>query len=376
MGEAIYLLDKDGELVRLTRSAYDSESVLQQLLAKHPDLLSGEQVNAASPCRWLFIAREIGVPCQADGGDRWSLDHLFIDQEGIPTLVEVKRNTDTRIRREVVGQMLDYAANVVSYWPIDAILSKFESACEGAGKDPDQVLREFLGGDTTPADFWERTRTNLRAGKIRMVFVADEIPDELRTIVEFLNEQMDPAEVIAIEVPQFTGQGLKTLVPRVYGQTAKSDAKRLVGGEQPQWNEERFFDALESRNDPDRVRVARDILEWSVSKSTYIWWGRGKSNGSFVPVLVHGEAHHQFFALWTYGTLEIYFQWYAGKPPFNSESKRLQMLRKLNEVPGVSLPEESITKRPGIRLDVFKNAEALKKFKAIIQWYIEEVKRS
>ena len=28
-----------------------------------------------------------------------------------PTLVEVKRSSDTRIRREVVGQMLDYAAN-------------------------------------------------------------------------------------------------------------------------------------------------------------------------------------------------------------------------------------------------------------------------
>ena len=29
----------------------------------------------------------------------------------IPTLVEVKRGTETRNRREVVGQILDYAAN-------------------------------------------------------------------------------------------------------------------------------------------------------------------------------------------------------------------------------------------------------------------------
>jgi hypothetical protein len=33
------------------------------------------------------------------------------DQNAVPTLVEVKRSSDTRIRREVVGQMLDYAAN-------------------------------------------------------------------------------------------------------------------------------------------------------------------------------------------------------------------------------------------------------------------------
>ena len=38
------------------------------------------------------------------------MDHLYIDQNAWPTLVEVKRSKDTRIRREVVGQMMDYAA--------------------------------------------------------------------------------------------------------------------------------------------------------------------------------------------------------------------------------------------------------------------------
>ena len=55
-----------------------------------------------------------------DGVERWSVDHLLLDQDAIPTLVEVKRSSDSRIRREVVGQMLDYAANAVTYWNIDA----------------------------------------------------------------------------------------------------------------------------------------------------------------------------------------------------------------------------------------------------------------
>ena len=42
-----------------------------------------------------------------------------------PTLVEVKRSSDTRERREVVGQMLDYAANAVVYWPIETIRARF-----------------------------------------------------------------------------------------------------------------------------------------------------------------------------------------------------------------------------------------------------------
>lgn len=39
----------------------------------------------------------------------WSLDHLFLDQDGVPTLAEVKSASDTRLRREVVGQMFGRA---------------------------------------------------------------------------------------------------------------------------------------------------------------------------------------------------------------------------------------------------------------------------
>ena len=41
----------------------------------------------------------------------------------------------------------------------------------------------------------------------------------VRRVVESLNSQMDPAEVLAVEVKQFVGENLKTLVPRVVGQT-------------------------------------------------------------------------------------------------------------------------------------------------------------
>lgn len=60
---------------------------------------------------WVSIQREAPISSEADGSVRCCLDHLFLDSEGVPTLVEVKRSSDRRIRREVVGQMLDYAAN-------------------------------------------------------------------------------------------------------------------------------------------------------------------------------------------------------------------------------------------------------------------------
>ena len=50
------------------------------------------------------------------GGNRWALDHLLIDQDAIPTLVEVKRSENSEIRRAIVGQMLDYAAHARHTW--------------------------------------------------------------------------------------------------------------------------------------------------------------------------------------------------------------------------------------------------------------------
>lgn len=153
---------------------------------------------------------------EEDGAGRWSVDHLFLDQDAIPTIVEVKRSTDTRIRREVVGQMLDYAANAVVYWPVEGLRAQFEAGRE----DHEQALTELLEDtEVSPEEFWQKVKTNLQAGKVRLIFVSDEIPTQLRCIVEFLNQQMDPAEVLAVEIKQYVSKDekLKTLVPRVIG---------------------------------------------------------------------------------------------------------------------------------------------------------------
>jgi hypothetical protein len=58
---------------------------------------------------------------------------LFVDRDGVLVLVEVKRSSDTRIRREAVGQMLDYAANAVRYWPVDVLRASYAQAHAESG---------------------------------------------------------------------------------------------------------------------------------------------------------------------------------------------------------------------------------------------------
>lgn len=128
-------------------AAYSSEEQLQEHLARHPDLLGGAQMDEAAPRRWLLIDRELGVPAEMGGSAHFAIDHLFVDQDGVPTLVEVKRSTDTRLRREVVGQMLDYAANGLRFWPIEELRATFERRCTAGGLPPESALADFAEVD-------------------------------------------------------------------------------------------------------------------------------------------------------------------------------------------------------------------------------------
>ena len=144
MKAGIFLIQDNGQLIEMNEQKYDSEDLLQELLAKYPNLLAGDQIDTKSPRRWLLITREASIPSEDSGGGRWSVDHLFLDQDAVPTLVEVKRSSDTRIRREVVGQMLDYAANAIAFWPVESVIAKFEAKCETDGIDPEQSIKDQI----------------------------------------------------------------------------------------------------------------------------------------------------------------------------------------------------------------------------------------
>ena len=273
----VFVLSEAQGLVALTPSQFVREDDFQQLIEKYPALLSGSQSETVSPRRWLLIKREKAIPAEDGGSDRFSVDHLFVDQDGVPTLVEVKRQSDTRLRREVVGQMLDYAANAVLYWSVEQLRAEFDQACTASGRIPEEEIRDRLTMDTDPEVLWQQVRTNLQAGRIRMLFVADRIPAELRRIVEFLNEQMKSAEVLALELRQFQGEGLKTIVPTLYGQTERSAAEKPRPAPR-QWDAASICADIERRHGADVLRPCKedngvDQLEY---RQIMVWpWQQG-----------------------------------------------------------------------------------------------------
>ena len=271
MAERIYTIVGGGDLEPLEEAPFSTEDELQALIARHPELLDGEQMRPGDPRRWILITREKGIAERPDEGARWSIDHLIIDQDAVPTLAEVKRGTNPEIRRTVVGQMLEYAAHASQTWTGDELRRAFEESASARGLDPIDELGKLLQSDGEPdADaFWQTVVTNLSARRLRLLFIADDIPDALERVVEFLNAQMPNIEVLAVEIKRFQGRSTQTLVPRIIGRIAGS-ASHGTSGSRRRFTRESFLSAL--NNVAARGVVVR-LLDVALDSGAQLGWG-------------------------------------------------------------------------------------------------------
>ena len=128
------------------------EDALQTLLEKHPEIIPGKQIDpgADDPPRFFLLRREMPV-------SGWSLDHLFVDQRGILTLVEAKLIQNPESRRDVIGQIIEYAANAMELWAHGKLRQICYHILYRVWKGLDSALRENFGEDLDVDGFWHKS---------------------------------------------------------------------------------------------------------------------------------------------------------------------------------------------------------------------------
>jgi hypothetical protein len=380
MDDAIYLRKEKG-LLEMTEEPYEYETILQSNLAQYPRLLAGGQMSEEGIDRWALIGREKGVPDKQGGGDRWSADHLFVDQNKIPTIVEVKRGNNTEIRRQIVGQMLDYVAHASIYWDASTLRQRFKETCSDIGVSPEQVLTELTGDEET-AGFWEAVEKNLRSKEIRLLFVADTIPSELKRVVEFLNEAMQEVEVLATEVVQYASEEETVFVPRLYGQTeeAKASSSESVsrsGSEYVETESDLYAD-LESKLNSGEISepiydTFRDLYTFSKELGDTINIGGAKNANFGLQVDAHQGGYSGSPSVFTANVNGKVKVWPAQMPinedvPEESpvswnpeEYSRFE--ERFNELDGVSGNAAPI--------EVFTQTDTLRQFETIVEGFVK-----
>lgn len=353
--EAIYIVTADGGLSEAPRTPYSLEAELQELVAAHPDLLAGDQIDRDRPRRWRLIRREAPVG-SATARARWSLDHLFVDQDATPTLVEAKRGGNPEARREVVAQLLEYAANGTLYWPLDDLRSWFEQQFQGDNDAAARSIGELTGTADIDAegydDFWRRVGENLRERRVRLIFVADEIPSELKTLVEFLNEQMS-IDVLAIEIAQYADGHRKLLRPQLVGQTERARAKPDSAGpiERPTpWSEAEILDQIAS----DLRPRAAEILDWAHRQPDMVVAGNQGYSHPHLSLFVQGANGTRICILRVRVNPEQFvavpFKRMTTHPPFTDQAEK-QRLFALLQARGFRINAEDAAHAGGAYLD-------------------------
>lgn len=252
----------------------DEEKELQDLLEKSPELLAGEQINPEAPRKWLQIKREMDVPDPVTGSARWSVDFLFVDQDAVLTFVECKRHDDTRSRREVIAQVLDYAANAPRLWRADDIEQAARITQQMRGQSLEDAIRSLTGSADDPAVFFNRAIENLNQHNLRIVLFLESAPRELKTVVEFLMEELSRVKIVLVEAKRFRSAGVEVVSPVVWGYTEKVRHQRQVleealSGGRRSWDQDTFFAELSQRSHDDAGPHAVNLLFRELSNSSY-----------------------------------------------------------------------------------------------------------
>jgi len=360
--------DATGELSPLEESAYGSESELQELIARYPQILNGGDGNGGRA--YALVRREHGIADSAGAGDRWSVDHVFVDQNSVPSFVEVKRATDTRIRREVVGQMLDYAANAVEYFADGRLRASFEARCSESGDDPVRVIEDIVGTDDLDVDaYWAEVDKNLRRGRIRLVFCSDRMPSELRRIAEFLNSQTLETEVVALEVAQhLTPAGLRVLAPRIFGETLQTPKRETSSQVRRTWTMDEYFDLVGDAGPAGFRAVLEEMLVHWRTRGRRFAFGNGTKVTALYATIDHGKQSFWMTAVYP-DCVEIAFKWLKIRPPFDKLALREELRTRLNRIEGVNLAADRIGKYPRFPTEVLLDPVRRAQFLEIEEWF-------
>ncbi len=191
------------------------EADIQEFVHAHPEALPIAEIDPAfvNP---IAICRELGTPAGP-------IDNFMVTATGMPVLVECKLWRNPQARREVVGQVLDYAKEL-SRWTSADIAR--EAAKRGVPSLFEHV--RLAAPDADEAAFHDALSGNLARGRCLLLIVGDGIRDGVEAIFEHLRSQaLLHFSFGLVELPMFKlPDGGRIVIPRVLARTTV-DVRRV-----------------------------------------------------------------------------------------------------------------------------------------------------
>ncbi|MEQ8903393.1 MAG: hypothetical protein RID11_10670 [Roseovarius sp.] len=205
----IYLNETGSMYGQLANPLSLPEADLQDLVHKHPEALPIEEIDPSFSDP-VSICRELNTPAGP-------IDNFLVTPSGLPILVECKLWRNPQARREVVGQVLDYAKELARWTSADI---EREAARRGVPSVIERVRAH--APEIDEAEFNDTLTTSLQSGRCLLLILGDGIREGVEAIFEHLGEQgalhfsFGLVEMPVFELPN----GARLATPRIIARTA------------------------------------------------------------------------------------------------------------------------------------------------------------
>ncbi|MFE9631344.1 DUF262 domain-containing protein [Streptomyces sp. NPDC006463] len=147
-------------------------------------------------------------------------------------------------------------------------------------------------------------------------------------------------------------------------------------GQDDQTRAGRFFRQLAADDSPETVKAVHSLFARWEALGGWIGHGAGRvTTSAFLMLGKPGTAGRGIWPLTLYpgsgrgGTAEVVFQYLAARDPFTDRALRAELLRRLNELDGIEIPEGKLELRPNIRLSLLENDLNLELLAKTLSWF-------
>lgn len=360
------LFMEGGQIRPIESSKFEQEGVLQDYLEQFPELLPLHEIEDEPP-RMIAIGREVPVPSGA-------IDLLFLDTSGRLTIVETKLVKNPEIRREVIGQIIEYAS-FVCQWGSDQIERQANDYLRLKGRGETDLYQALAAqgrdsGVSLDHDaFRPKLEENLHRGNVRLVIAVDELVEPLRATVSFLNS-FSTFDLLVLQLREFNlDSARRVFIPSLFGYSRPSPTV----AERRTWTWEEFFADAEERRSPDEVKVIRALHDLA-GRTGRAQLGTGTTGGSFTyRVSANEKRWCSLLTVFNNWGVQLSFgglTWW-GIP----QEVMVEFRERLNAIPGIRIAEDEATLRkyPSIPFAPFTRGDSLERFKEALLWLREQV---
>lgn len=334
-----------------------AEAELQELLAESPSLIPVDEIReGVSPL--VLAVQEFGLPGSGN------TDILAFSPDGDIAIIECKLATNPESKRKVIGQILEYGAHLweMDYTQIDARIQTLK------GNGLSELVEEAVAGEWDEESFRTGVQQSLESGSFILTIVVDEINDDLRRTIRYVNECSKSAfSLHALEMRRFRAESVEVVVPHLYGAAARPPK---AGGRK--WTKEEFFGALSNNVESKIADRVRDLYDWAEEVADRIWFGVGAERGSWTFHYREAGETVSVFTVFTDDRLQLNYGWLSTK----IEKETMEEFHNLiHQIPPFRhIPPDFSKKFPSIRVaDAFADQDSTERFKDAVLWLRQRI---